>query len=171
MDKATTNDIGKVIGANGKIYVNVAEAIAAGTTAEAMIAYVGKVEEVCEHGLAIELNDYSTSGYVAFDFSSANSYANGKSAIAGSTWRLPTDKDWQYMFWGTYYDTPTVTDISAFNSKLSTAGGTVLVNNSYWTNTSINDATAKGILHDGTYVSFNSLTKTDFWYVRACLSF
>lgn len=168
---AMNSDIGKVIATDGNIYANKAAAEDAGTSAEAMIAYVGKVEGVCKHGLAIELNDYSTSEYVAFDFSSANSYANGKSTIAGSTWRLPTDKDWQYMFWGTYYDTPSVTDISAFNSKLRTAGGKDLVKNSYWTNTSVNDETAKGILHDGTYVSFNSLTKTDFWYVRACLAF
>ena len=39
--EATAEDIGKVAGADGKIYTNVAAAKAASTTACAIIAYVG----------------------------------------------------------------------------------------------------------------------------------
>ena len=60
---ATTDDVGKLIGADGKIYADAAAATAANTYAVAMIAYVGN-ESDCEHGLAIALNDESNDGMV-----------------------------------------------------------------------------------------------------------
>lgn len=56
---ATTSDIGKVIGANGNIYNNCAAANTAGTTAMAIIAYVGSDtgESGYTHGLALALKN------------------------------------------------------------------------------------------------------------------
>ena len=59
---ATAEDLGKVIGADGNIYDNVEAATAAGTTASAIIAYVGTAGSVDESsstykGLAIALTD------------------------------------------------------------------------------------------------------------------
>lgn len=57
---ATTADLGKIIGKNGQIYENVEAATTAGTSAVAMIAYVGdQTGELApyNHGLAIALND------------------------------------------------------------------------------------------------------------------
>ncbi len=59
---ATAEDVGKVIGANGRIYTNVSAASAAGTTAVAMIAYVGSAGSVdtgngVYKGLAIAMSD------------------------------------------------------------------------------------------------------------------
>lgn len=59
---ATAEDLGKVIGADGYIYDNVEAATAAGTTASAIIAYVGTAGSVDESsstykGLAIALTD------------------------------------------------------------------------------------------------------------------
>ena len=59
---ATAEDLGKVIGADGYIYDNVDAATAAGTTASAIIAYVGTAGSVDESsstykGLAIALTD------------------------------------------------------------------------------------------------------------------
>jgi hypothetical protein len=62
---ATTSDIGKVIGANGKIYADAAAAVADGTTALALIAYVGAAgsadaSSAMYKGLALALTDAST---------------------------------------------------------------------------------------------------------------
>ena len=60
--EATTEDIGKIIGADGKIYATKEAAEAAGITAVAMIAYVGNDAETnstYRHGLALALKDVS----------------------------------------------------------------------------------------------------------------
>ena len=60
--EATTEDIGKIIGADGKIYATKEAAEAAGITAVAMIAYVGNDAETnstYKHGLALALKDVS----------------------------------------------------------------------------------------------------------------
>ena len=176
MDKATTNDIGKVIGANGKIYVNVAEAIAAGTTAEAMIAYVGAVSGVCEHGLAVELKDYSTSDnskntYTSFTLSEAQNYAAGKTEITGGTWRLPKDEDWQYMFTGN--TATTEFNISSFQTKMGLVGN-ALVDGYYWTDTQItieNKIYQQIIYHSSNAASVQHSATDQYWHVRACLAF
>ena len=56
---ATAEDLGKVIGIDGKIYNNVDAAQAAGTTGVAMIVYVGSAtgETSYNHGLALALKD------------------------------------------------------------------------------------------------------------------
>ena len=59
----TASDLGKVIGVDGKIYVNAAAAETAGTTAVAMIAYVGSTTGEAapyNHGLALALSDASS---------------------------------------------------------------------------------------------------------------
>ena len=58
--EATTKDIGKIIGEDGKIYATKEDAEAAGITAVAMIAYVGNDAETnstYRHGLALALKD------------------------------------------------------------------------------------------------------------------
>ena len=60
--EATTEDIGKIIGEDGKIYTTKEDAEAAGITAVAMIAYVGNDAETnstYRHGLALALKDVS----------------------------------------------------------------------------------------------------------------
>ena len=60
--EATTEDIGKIIGEDGKIYATKEAAEAAGITAVAMIAYVGNDAETnstYRHGLALALKDAS----------------------------------------------------------------------------------------------------------------
>ena len=61
--EATTDDIGKIAGADGNIYDSKDAAEAAGTTAVAMIAYVGSDAETSttyNHGLALALSDVSS---------------------------------------------------------------------------------------------------------------
>jgi len=177
MDKATANDVGKVIGANGKIYVNVAEAIAAGTTAEAMIAYVGKVEEVCEHGLAISLTD-------VYEFQATLEQAQGdiifptwnsNHAVTGATWHLPTIKEWQYMLWGKVITEST--SIASFQTLLAAVGEELAdvdpdgVN--FWTNTSGTSNTdyQTVIYRRGDFASVQETNAENYCHVRGCLAF
>ena len=58
MAEADAASVGRVIGVDGKMYVNVKSAVNAGQTASAIIAYVGsETAETQTHGLAIAMND------------------------------------------------------------------------------------------------------------------
>ena len=63
--EATAEDLGKVIGADGNIYADAAAATAAGTTARALITYVGSDNGEAapyNHGLALALSDANGGG-------------------------------------------------------------------------------------------------------------
>lgn len=162
----TAAAVGKVIGNNGVIYDDVAAAEAANTTAVAMIAYVGAQPGICANGMAISLTD-------AYGYNATFAEATGDAiipswqtyhAIAGGSWRLPSEKDWQYMMWGYYTDTPAAAPVGTVKSAL--------VGGYYWTSTSIDEDNAKGIYYDGTTnASVQSLAKTGTWHVRACFAF
>ena len=184
---ATSSDIGKVIGADGKIYNDVATANAS-STAVAMIAYVGNASN-CEHGLAIALNDVSDSD---LSWESAVTAAAAQTpAIFGGTWRLPTILDWQYMFYGcgdTAQGTPKVTSVivnkaTKLMEKLTAAGATKMKNSNqtdgYWT------ATENGSEQAWNLDFWDWVSSSGYWYagnsnddwkyfshsVRACLAF
>lgn len=168
----TAGDKGKVIGSDGNLYASKAEAEAVdGVTAEAIIAYVGSVDGVCAHGLAISLTDIDED---QLNYSQAMG-AYGISAwsashpIVGGSWRIPTEKDWQYMMWGYYVADPAATDISAFQTLLGTS--CLVVNGYYWTGSEVDDDNAKAVLYDGTYAGFTNEAKTMYSHVRACLAF
>jgi hypothetical protein len=65
---ATAGDLGKVIGANGCIYDDAAAATAAGTTALALICYVGSDASNApyNHGLALALTDANDGNYATW---------------------------------------------------------------------------------------------------------
>ena len=180
---ATSSDIGKVIGADGKIYNDVAAANAS-STAVAMIAYVGNASN-CEHGLAIALNDVSDS---ELSWESAVTAAAAQTpAIFGGTWRLPTILDWQYMFYGcgdTADGTPkaasvNVNEATKLMEKLTAAGATMMKNSGqtdgYWTATEngTEQAWSFNFYDYGYWYAGNS--NDDWKYfshsVRACLAF
>ncbi len=162
----TAAAVGKVIGADGNIYDDVATAEAAPTTALAMIAYVGAQPGICANGLAISLTD-------AYGYNATFAEATGNviipswriyHPITGGSWRLPSEKDWQYMMWGYYTDTPAAAPVGTIKSALT--GGY------YWTSTSIDEDNAKGIYYDGTEnSSIQSLAKDGAWHVRAVFAF
>jgi len=66
--QATTEDLGKVIGADGRIYADAAAATAAGTTAVALICYVGSDASNApyNHGLALALTDANDGNKAAY---------------------------------------------------------------------------------------------------------
>lgn len=174
----SAEDVGKVIARNGKIYTNVSAASAESATAIAMIAYVGKRDGVCEHGLAVSLEDI-------YDYNCTFAETVGDwgvyywavtNSILGGSWELPTFEQWQLMLWDYYAEDPAVTDISGFCTKLTAAGGVALGSGSacyYWSNTDGSDEDhAKCLYFDGSkWSSFMDTDKTAYCPIRACFAF
>lgn len=70
MAEADAASVGRVIGVDGKMYVNVESAVNAGQTASAIIAYVGSATaETQTHGLAIAMKDAAAGGKVKWSSS------------------------------------------------------------------------------------------------------
>jgi hypothetical protein len=162
---AVAGDIGQLVGADGNIYPNADIATAFGTSGVAMIGYVGD-ESDCTHGVAVALDDEN--GKAKMELSAATAACAAKDAVPDGTWRLPSRKDWQYLFIGcgsnwTYTDSPSGSiDCSGLQSALDAAGG-ILMSDRY-------------ICEEGARVDFTE-TSASFgftsnpWYVRAVLAF
>ena len=172
--EAVAADLGKIAGADGNIYDTkaAAEAVATGN-AVAMIAYVGSASD-CTHGLAIALADESGTK----TWSEAGAACSGKTAVTGGTWRLPSIKDWQYMFIGcgasgSYSDSPSTMSYSELATKLTTANGTALQTLSYWSSTESSPGEdAWSLYFGGSSASFFSGDYEGGAYpIRACLAF
>ena len=168
----TASDLGKVLCTDGSIYENVSAATTAGKTAAAVIAYV---DETNKNGLALALADESGTK----DYKSAGPACSGKTAVTGGTWRLPSIKDWQYMFIGcgasgSYSDNPSSMSYSGLASKLTTAQGDALQPGYYWSSTEYFPGTdAWDVSFDGSSnASFGPENESiDSPRVRACLAF
>ena len=162
---AVEGDIGKLIGADGNIYPKASIATAFGTSGVAMIGYVGD-ESDCTHGVAVALNDES--GKAKMELSAATAACAGKDAVPDGTWRLPSRKDWQYLFIGcgsswTYTDSPSGSiDCSGLQSALDAAGGTLMSDRYLCT---------EGARVDFTETSASFGFTSNPWYVRAVLAF
>lgn len=166
MASATAEDVGKVIDADGVLYANVAEAKAAGTTAVAMIAYVGSGTDhaTYTHGLAIALSDEG-----GMDWSTAKSTCEGKSAVTNAAWMLPSQNQWKAMF-KAFGDNER--SCKGLNNAIDTAGGTVLQKRgNYWSSTPHDGGNAWDVhLFDGEATWEYSSVSLGF-RVRACLAF
>ena len=88
-------DLGSLVGADGKIYANAAQVSAAGTTAVAMIAYVGSASN-CTHGLAIALE--SASDCTWDELNSKLSTFAASYPVNNGVWRVPSVTDLRYIF-------------------------------------------------------------------------
>ncbi len=187
--EVTAGDIGKIAGKDGNIYATKADAEAVATgNAVAMIAYFGTASD-CAHGLAIALEDVSNE-QLTWDNSGSNNDSktaaewcsawNTSKAVTGGTWRLPSEKDWQYMFIGcgsseSYsaptYGPPMSKSYSGLASKLTTAQGAALQYELYLSSTEDNSNGIWGVVFDGSNAIFPMDTKFDVHRVRACLAF
>ena len=141
LEEARYSDVGKIVAADGNIYPVGTE----GITPLAMVAYVGNVDGICEHGLALSLNTTSATQYNATSNIDINT-----TEITGGTWRLPTILDYQYMFKGCGGYTP-ITPVSEIGSSTKFSTGhiddmlKIIASNAslnkssdggvYWTNT------------------------------------
>ena len=100
--EATAEDIGKVVGADGKIYANVAAAQAASTTACAIIAYVGsETGESQNHGLAIAMKDAAAGCYIMWsssnnDESQLTNYTDVSQAVSSFQSGLSNSQNYKF---------------------------------------------------------------------------
>ncbi len=79
MKEVTADDLGKLIGLDGKVYPSILSAVASGTVASAVIVYVGSetAEGSFTHGLAMSMRDaVSGSGYTFNWKTSSGNYDN-----------------------------------------------------------------------------------------------
>ena len=124
---ASSGDVGKVIGTNGRIYQDADAAASAGTAAAAMIAYLDMTNRT---GLAIALEDVDgaqqlrNAGFIIDDWASNNH-------VSCADWRLPSLADWRLIFAGCGGEDPssvlmanTSYDIGHIGDMLQSAGGT-----------------------------------------------
>ena len=132
---ATKEDLGSVIGADGKIYLNMTAATGASpaTTAVAMIAYKSETKG---ESLAIQLN----ASLASMSWLDACNYSSYPS-ITGNpgTWRLPSKADWQNMFVGCAKSGDagagdTMDPIAGFKEKIG-ATGITWQSRYYWSST------------------------------------
>ena len=175
--EATTDDIGKIVGADGKIYATKADAEAVATgNAVAMIAYVGSEtgHDTYNHGLAIALAD-EAGGQKSFNSAAGDCSGRntGESAVTGAEWLLPSQDQWKTMFKaiggndGMYV---------GLNTALATAGGdsSKLNDSGYWSSTTsefgVNYGMYVDLYEEGASWDFYAKYYPD-WLVRACLAF
>ena len=168
--------VGELVGSDGKAYaVADKDKLPQGVTAVAMVAYVGTASD-CAHGLAIALADESGTK----DYWAAGAACSGKAAVTGGTWRLPSIKDWQYMFIGcgasgSYSDNPYSMSYSGLASKLTTAQGDALQADAYgyWSSTEYDPGESAWYFHfEGSDAYFtDNYEDIDGYRVRACLAF
>lgn len=163
---ATTADVGKVIGTDGKIYRNAAAATSAGTVATAMIAYVGSQtgNATYNHGLAIALTEEADK----MNYSSAVSTCSRKDKYAGALWCVPNDDQWKQMFKANGGDEES---IAGLNAAITAAGGTAESDGYYWSSTVINDNYVSLMVFDECVVFFKHANTGAWLPFRACLVF
>ena len=164
--EATAEDLGKIVGADGNIYDTQQAASNAGTTAVAMIAYVGsETHTTYTHGLAIALSDEGS-----MVWSTAKSTCEGKTAITDAAWLLPSKDQWNTMFYANGGNNASCTGL---NTAISNAGGTALVAGIYWTASSTESQTGHWIalISGEGVINFYQDSDNNNDHVRAALAF
>ena len=167
--EATTEDVGKIAGADGKIYATKAAAEANGTTAVAVIAYVGTSTGDAGHnnGLAIALAD---EGEMNFNQAiTACTNKNTTTAVKGGKWYLPSQEQWQTMFSANGGNN---TNWYGLDKIITNAGGAGLPGNvTLWTSTLDGKYPVSLACWDTGYARFSHISINSNRRVRACLAF
>ena len=167
LSAVTDSEKGWRIGSDGKAY-SVTGTLPSGVTAVAMIAYVGSATDnaTYQHGLAIALSDEGS-----MDWSTAKTACEGKAAVSGAVWLLPSQNQWKAMFNANGGSEESSTGL---NNALATAGGnsSKLQESSYWSSTEYDDGVnAYFVDLYGGDADFYGELKDDGGLVRACLAF
>ena len=160
--------VGQVIGDDGKNYADAAAATSAGATAVAVIAYVGSdtKDATFKNGLAIALADEGE-----MKWSPAKSTCEGKTAITGAKWCLPSEGQWTQMFAANGGNGGSYTGL---NTTITNAGGTTLREGGYYWSSSEEGASRAW------FVELHSDGSAEWWFgskdnsdvqARACLAF
>ncbi len=165
--------VGQVICSDGSFYATKSAAEEASKTPVAVIASVGfhSYVDYYQHGMAIALADEAPSNW-----QTAMSTCEGKTAVPGAKWCLPSKGQWGRMFYDTSgaYNSGNYDEL---NTMITNAGGTPLQRGpSYWTSDCEYN---KGYRY---YVMYLSTSDSQAFYnwtsaggsnkcVRACLVF
>ena len=166
---ATTEDVGKIAGADGKIYATKAAAEAYGTTAVAVIAYVGTSTGDAGHnnGLAIALADEGEMNFNQARTACTNK--NTTTAVKGGKWYLPSQEQWQTMFSANGGNN---TNWYGLDKIITNAGGAGLPGNvTLWTSTLDGKYPVSLACWDTGYARFSHISINSNRRVRACLAF
>lgn len=160
---------GNVIGYDGNIYATkaAAEAVATGNAA-AVIVYLGSdtKDATFKKGLAIALADEAQSYW-----STAKSTCEGKTAITGAKWCLPSQDQWKQMFKA---NGSSDVSWSGLNTTINDAGGTILQEAAdYWSSSEDNPPVGAYYvnLRGGGQAAWDLKDKYNSTRVRACLAF
>ena len=151
---ATTEDLGKVVGADGKIYATKADAEAVATgNAVAMICYVNE-----GHGLALALSDEGD-----MDWSTAKTTCAAHTpAVTGATWKLASKSEMSLMI-------NAAGNYAALRNGFSAVGGTNMIDEYYWLSDESSSDYAENF--NFSYGSWSQEFKDCTYKVRACLAF
>ena len=151
---ATTEDLGKVVGADGKIYATKADAEAVATgNAVAMICYVNE-----GHGLALALSDEGD-----MDWNTAlTTCAAHTPAVTGATWKLASKSEMNLMI-------NAAGNYAALRDGFSAVGGTNMIDEYYWLSDESSSDYAENF--NFSYGSWSQEFKDCAYKVRACLAF
>ena len=158
--------VGMIVGSDGKAYAAAdKDILPTGVTAVAMVAYKSAT---AGSSLAIALADES--GYM--NWATAKSTCEGKTAVSGAAWLLPSEDDWKNML---TYDGGSYTKTN-LKTALSNAGGNSLQEwMYYWSSTDyVSDNTqACDVTFQGDEANFSNVSKTysSGMLVRAVLAF
>ena len=156
--------VGQIIGSDGKNYAADAT-LPSGVTAVAMIAYVGSETDDTDYtgGLAIALSDEGR-----MNWSTAKSTCEGKTAVTGAKWCLPSQNQWKAMFKANGGSESSYTGL---NTAISTAGGTALQQSCYWSSTEHGEVNAYYVYLFSGNAYFSNASKGIDYLVRAVLAF
>lgn len=170
---ATVDDLGSVIGADGKIYLNMTAATNASTTAVAMIAYVGSETGVAgyTHGLALALSDKGAMNWTTATGASGVAAHTPAAPTTTSSWMLPSQDQWNKMIdacknvLGTQNNYQDLRD-----GFIGISGASNLQSDGYWSSTQVGSAGA-WYYDFGQGDWYYGLKDYDSFRVRACLAF
>lgn len=135
-DATDKGNVGKIVGANGRIYQDKDIVTKAGTTAIGMIACIGLTRDVTNtynKGVVISLKDESDGQKT---YSEAGSLCSGKIQVLSdcSSWMLPTEQNWKDMFMAN--NSTSETNYLGLKEAITKAGGEDLkMAYGYWTST------------------------------------
>jgi hypothetical protein len=164
--EAASPEVGQIIGSDGKNY-DANATLPDGVKAVAVIAYVGSEtgDDTYKNGLAIALADESSS----MNWSTAKSTCEGKTAIAGAKWCLPSQDQLKQMFKanGGIEDSYT-----GLNTIITTAGGTILQDyDSYWSSSEAESGVLAWYVYLAGMANWSSEGEDYYYQARACLAF
>ncbi len=169
--EATTGDIGKIAGMDGKIYATKAAADAVATgNAVAMIAYVGSETGVdgYTHGLALALTDEGSMDWEAAN--TACSTKNTNTPVTGATWLFANKDQWNKMIDACKNVLGANNNYQDLRDGFNRVGGSNLRSYYYWAHTVY--GTEKAYVFPFDNGSWNATLKTNGGpWVRACLAF